>query len=69
MAADALSRVAHLLTLQAISSVQPTWIQEVLNSYATDTHAQQMLTRLAISSPDPQGFSLDQGLIRQHDKI
>ena len=52
VAADALSRVAHLMALQAVSSVQPAWIQEVLNSYTTDTQAQQLLTRLAISSPD-----------------
>ena len=52
VAADALSRVAHLMSLQAVSSVQPAWIQEVLNSYTTDPQAQQLLTRLAISSPD-----------------
>jgi len=50
--ADALSRVAHLMSLQAVSSVQPAWIQEVLNSYTTDPQAQQLLTRLAISNPD-----------------
>jgi hypothetical protein len=35
---DALSRVNHLLSLQAISEVTPQWVQEVLNSYATDPH-------------------------------
>jgi hypothetical protein len=40
LAADALSRVGHLMALQAISSVQPTWIQEVLNSYTTYSQAQ-----------------------------
>lgn len=49
--------------------MQPTWIQEVLNSYATDLQAQQLLSRLAISSPDTQGFSLDKGLIRHHNKV
>lgn len=39
VAADALSRVAHLYALQAVSSVQPAWVQEVMNSYATDPHA------------------------------
>ena len=29
-AADALSRVGHLLALQAMSTLQPTWIQELL---------------------------------------
>lgn len=32
-AADALSRVRHLLTIQACSTVQPSWLQEVINSY------------------------------------
>jgi hypothetical protein len=32
LAADALSRVAHMMALQAVSQVQPQWIQEVLNS-------------------------------------
>lgn len=53
MAANALSRVAHLFTLQAISALQPTWVQEVLNSYTTDPQAQQLLKQLAVSCPDP----------------
>jgi hypothetical protein len=52
VAVDALSRVAHLMAVQAVSSVQPAWIQEVLNSYTTDPQAQQLLKQLAISSPD-----------------
>lgn len=39
LAADALSRVAHLMAIQAVSVVQPQWVQEVLNSYATDPQA------------------------------
>jgi hypothetical protein len=36
VAADALSRVASVMTLQSLSAVKPAWIQEVLNSYQTD---------------------------------
>lgn len=68
-ATDALSRVAHLLALQAVSSVQTAWVQEVLNSYTTDSQAQHLLKKLAVASPDDQGYSLDQGLIRYQDKI
>lgn len=68
-AVDALSRVGHLLSLQAISEVQPVWIQEVLNSYATDSVAHQLLTSLAVQSPNVQGFSLDQGLIKYINKV
>ena len=69
VAADALSRVAHLHTLQAVSLVKPDWVQEVLNSYTTDARAQQLLQQLAVTSPDPVGYSLDNGLIRHHNKL
>ena len=69
LAADALSRVAHLHTLQAISMVRPNWLQEVLHSYATDPRAQKLLTQLAIHSPDMAGYSLDNGIIRYKNKL
>lgn len=69
VAADALSRVAHLFTLQAISMVKPDWIQEVLHSYTTDPRAQQLLQQLAIPSPDNAGYSLEDGLIRYRTKL
>ena len=31
LAADALSRVGHMMAIQAVSVVQPQWLQEVLN--------------------------------------
>jgi len=65
LAADALSRVAHMMALQAVSQVQPQWIQEVLNSYATDAQAHDLLSQLVVSSPNSNGFSLDKGLIRK----
>jgi len=40
IAADALSRVAQLYNVQAVTVEQPQWIQEVLNAYATDPKAQ-----------------------------
>jgi len=59
VATDALSRVAHMMALQAVSQVQPQCIQEVLNSYATDVQAQELLAQLALASPNATGFSLD----------
>ncbi|KAK1613947.1 hypothetical protein QYE76_019464 [Lolium multiflorum] len=38
-AADSLSRVGHLMAIQTCATVQPTWLQEVLNSYVTDQDA------------------------------
>ena len=40
VAADALSQVGHLWALQAVSSSQPVWMQELLNAYTTDPKAQ-----------------------------
>lgn len=65
--ADALSRVGHLFA--TVSGPYPKWIQEVVNSYATDADAQQLLTELAVSSPNDKGFMLSGGLIKKHDKI
>jgi hypothetical protein len=67
--ADALSRVSHLLAISTVSVVQPLWFQEVINSYVTDPVAQDLLAKLSIQSPDEQGFSLSQGLIRFNNKI
>lgn len=33
VAADALSRMKHLMMIQTVSTIQPLWIQEVANSY------------------------------------
>ena len=50
--ADSLSRVGHLMALQNVATVQPVWIQEVINSYATDPKAQTLehLQEFTISS-------------------
>jgi hypothetical protein len=69
LAANGLSRVNHLLALQAISEVQPVWMQEVLNSYVTDPKAQELLTKLSVHSIDDQGFSLELGLIKHNNRV
>lgn len=62
--ADALSRVNHHMSVHAISSVQPLWIQEIINSYATDSAVQHLLQQLALHSPNVDGYSLVDGVIR-----
>lgn len=57
------------MALQSVSSSQPAWLQEVINSYITDPAAQQLLTKLAVQSPDQEGYSLSQGLIRHNGKV
>jgi hypothetical protein len=69
VAADALSRVANVMALQGVSEVQPLWVQEILNSYTTNSKAQQLLIQLAVHSPKEDGFSLEQGLIRYNGRI
>lgn len=68
-AADALSHVGAALNLDALSICQPAWVQEVANSYATDADAQERLARLAIRSPDDEGFELYKGLIRKQERL
>jgi hypothetical protein len=53
--ADSLSRIGH--AFQAMSVVQPDWIQEVLNSYAVDPAAQQLLQELAVVGHNAQGYT------------
>jgi len=47
-----------MLALQAVSQVQPQWIQAVINSYVTDAIAQELLAQLAAHSPNEQGYNL-----------
>ena len=63
-AADALSGVGHAFALQAISTAQPVWLQEVLNSYAVDSEAKELLQQLAITPNVVPDFSLINGIIR-----
>ncbi|WVZ93296.1 LOW QUALITY PROTEIN: hypothetical protein U9M48_039290 [Paspalum notatum var. saurae] len=56
--ADVLSRVGHLMVVQRVSVLQPLWIQEILNSYTTDSQAQKLLSQLALHNLDANGYSL-----------
>nr|ABF94845.1 retrotransposon protein, putative, unclassified [Oryza sativa Japonica Group] len=67
--ADALSRMPSSSQFCAFSVVQPIWIQEMINSYTVDPQAQQLLAELAVHSPNSQGYSLTQGIIRFQNKI
>jgi hypothetical protein len=44
-------------------------MQEVANLYATDPDAQALLTKLAIHSPDEEGYELQQGIIRVRGRL
>lgn len=68
-AADALSRRSALLHIHAMSTVQPRWVEIIMEGYQQDPHAKQLLSELAIQSPNNQGFSLTDGIIRFHGRI
>jgi hypothetical protein len=45
------------------------WIQEVVNSYHTDSQATSLLQELVVHNPNSQEYSLSEGVIRYKDKI
>jgi hypothetical protein len=45
------------------------WLQEVVNSYVTDTEAQNRLTKLALFSPDEHGYALQNGIITFQGRV
>jgi hypothetical protein len=68
--ADALSRRLHdSQELHIISSVSHQWLQSVQASYAKDAHAQDLITKLALSSVSIPNFSLQQGLVRYKNRV
>jgi hypothetical protein len=58
-----------MVAIQVISTAQPLWIQEVINSYATDQQAQDLVAQLALVSPNEHGYSLHQGVVRKGSLI
>jgi hypothetical protein len=69
LAADALSRCPAGTSVAALSEVKPLWVQEVLNSYVTDPFASALLQQLSLHSPNEEGYSLDNGIIRKGELI
>lgn len=63
--ADALSRVpAEQAQLSALASVQPAWLQEVLDSYQGDEDIQQLISELVISNSHKPHYTYTGGLVR-----
>jgi hypothetical protein len=67
--ADALSRVGFHFNINAITTMVPVWVQEVVNSYHTDSQAAALLQELAVHNPNDKGYSLSECVIRYKDKI
>ncbi|WVZ54264.1 hypothetical protein U9M48_005089 [Paspalum notatum var. saurae] len=64
-AADALSRKpSHTASCAALSMVSPHWLDEVLQGYNADTHAQELIAKLLLDPAAVPSFSLSAGLLR-----
>jgi hypothetical protein len=69
-AADALSRrPAPEVSLCAISQLHPAWLADVVAAYDSDPQAQELLTRLSVSTDETDDFSLRDGVIRYKNKL
>ena len=67
--ADALSRIGHPEELSAISAPVPSWLDAIIQSYASDARAQELMAKLAISANSEPNFSMHQGLLRYKGRI
>lgn len=69
-AADALSRrTHHQCKLQAVSTLTPSWMEEILQGYQSDAEAQDLITQLTINPEAKPHFSLVQGILRYKGKV
>jgi len=68
-AADALSRMNHsTAVLSALLVALPAWLHEVQSSYADHPETQELLSSLALHSPQGH-YTLDQGIIKYKNAI
>jgi hypothetical protein len=69
-AADALSRKPpDSSQLMTVTTVQPTWLAAVQASYDEDTHAQNLLQKLAVAPLADENYTLDHGILRYKGRI
>jgi len=64
-----LSRYPPLHPICAISSCTPAWIENLVAGYKDDAMALKLLTELALHSPNKNGFSLEEGVIRHRQGV
>lgn len=58
-----------MLELAAISAPVPLWLEDIKASYTTDAKAQDLLTKLVVSSSAAPNFTLNQGLLRYKGRL
>lgn len=62
-------RVEEESSVNAMTTVEPTWIQKILHSYDPDPTATQLLTKLISDPMGNPNYTLYQGIIRYDHKI
>lgn len=68
-AADALSRKNEETEVNAVTTCVPTWTSNLINGYADDPVAQEMLTSLAVQPQGEGNYTLQEGVIRHKGRI
>jgi hypothetical protein len=67
---DALSRYPHQSTqVLHISQCTLTWVQEFLDGYNKDPHAQNLIAQLALAPPPSSPYTLKNGLLRYQGRL
>lgn len=69
IAADALSRQPATKTVCVVSSAYFEWLDRIKAGYQDDPQAVKLLTAHQASEPLVNGFSISDGLIRQHGRL
>jgi hypothetical protein len=68
--ADALSkRCEELQSYHAISSCQPQWLQELVDSYESDPTTREIITKLTIDPSSVPHFTWQQGVLRYKNRV
>jgi hypothetical protein len=69
--ADALSRQPHSTSaeINAMATVVPAWLEEVIQGYVHDDNSQNLITQLLVDADAVPGFTLRDGVLRYHNRI
>lgn len=68
-AADSLSLRNHTDAILAISAVEPTWLQVLVEGYEDDPETKQLWAELSVAGSHEKGYTLEQGVIRFKGRI
>ena len=67
--ADALSRQIAPEQLMAITTANPLWVTEVIDSYSKDDHCKELITKLSVDPEAEANYTLRAGILRYKGKV